>query len=691
MLRYSIPAFRLPEAGAGRRAAAAVGGRRALRRRRRARRATSTRRPARRPASTPSSWASAPGRPDRRASPARKAALDGLEFLRATCATARSRAWAARWPCSATAPWPSTRPASPLRLGATRVDGARPPRRGRRATAGAARAGGRPGRGRRVRVPRRGPHASSSTAAARPPASSASRLQPGEDGKLQPRSRLALRRAGRHRASRPSSYMPDVGRLDERARALGLEHAGGQPLHRPHQGRRRVRRRRCRHRRQVRHPRGRRRQARRPGDRRLARAATTSRSSRAKLAVYAGLPYLEQLADAAKLGDARRSGWPSTPGVAQDGRRRRARRAHEDARCAGGQARRLLRRGRKGPRHRRPPRPRRPAACSASATPTARATCSASASSTTSPRTSSWSPRRAVVPRPRAGATSTRSSERDMDRCIACGRCVRVCRDVAGPACYDFSGRGFMIEVDTPYGESLQLADCITCGRCVTACPTGALTFNQRALRVVTRSTSRAASCATSASTSAPSTPSRRPTSSRRRASSGTTLRRPGQQAGRRAPHVRRLRRPDRRASGAHGHRATRSSSAAATGCLEVSTTIYPYTSWTGSYIHTAFENAAATLVGVETAFRSLKKQGKIEDNVKFIAFGGDGGTYDIGLQSLSGAMERGHDMRLRLLRQRRLHEHRLPALRRHAARRLDDHEPGGQGAARQDAAAART
>ena len=83
----------------------------------------------------------------------------------------------------------------------------------------------------------------------------------------------------------------------------------------------------------------------------------------------------------------------------------------------------------------------------------------------------------------------------------------------------------------------------------------------------------------------------------------------------------------------------------AATGCLEVSTTIYPYTSWKGSYIHTAFENAAATLSGVETAFRALKKKGQIDENVKFIAFGGDGGTYDIGLQSLSGAMERGHQM----------------------------------------------
>ena len=84
-----------------------------------------------------------------------------------------------------------------------------------------------------------------------------------------------------------------------------------------------------------------------------------------------------------------------------------------------------------------------------------------------------------------------------------------------------------------------------------------------------------------------------------------------------------------------------------ATGCMEVSTFTYPYTSWTDSFIHTAFENAASTLSGVEAAYKSLKKQGKLSDDnhTKFIAFGGDGGTYDIGLQSLSGAMERGHDL----------------------------------------------
>lgn len=82
-----------------------------------------------------------------------------------------------------------------------------------------------------------------------------------------------------------------------------------------------------------------------------------------------------------------------------------------------------------------------------------------------------------------------------------------------------------------------------------------------------------------------------------------------------------------------------------ATSCLEVSTYLYPYTAWQDSYIHSAFENAGATAGGVETAYRVLKKKGKINDTYKFIAFGGDGGTYDIGLQSLSGAMERGHDM----------------------------------------------
>jgi pyruvate ferredoxin oxidoreductase beta subunit len=84
-----------------------------------------------------------------------------------------------------------------------------------------------------------------------------------------------------------------------------------------------------------------------------------------------------------------------------------------------------------------------------------------------------------------------------------------------------------------------------------------------------------------------------------------------------------------------------------ATGCLEVSTTIYPYSSWKVPFIHNAFENSAATVSGVEAAFKGLQRAGKIptDKKMKFVAFGGDGGTYDIGLQSLSGAMERGHNM----------------------------------------------
>jgi pyruvate ferredoxin oxidoreductase beta subunit len=83
-----------------------------------------------------------------------------------------------------------------------------------------------------------------------------------------------------------------------------------------------------------------------------------------------------------------------------------------------------------------------------------------------------------------------------------------------------------------------------------------------------------------------------------------------------------------------------------ATGCLEVCTGVYPTTSWNVSWIHNAFANTAATLSGIETAYRALRKRGEIpEREIKFVAFGGDGGTYDIGLQSLSGALERGHDL----------------------------------------------
>lgn len=81
------------------------------------------------------------------------------------------------------------------------------------------------------------------------------------------------------------------------------------------------------------------------------------------------------------------------------------------------------------------------------------------------------------------------------------------------------------------------------------------------------------------------------------------------------------------------------------TGCLEVSTTVFPYTSWAVPWMHNAFENAAANASGVEAALKALKKTGRLPyEQVDVVVFAGDGGTYDIGFQALSGAFERGHD-----------------------------------------------
>ncbi|MCX5840309.1 MAG: pyruvate synthase subunit PorB [Deltaproteobacteria bacterium] len=83
-----------------------------------------------------------------------------------------------------------------------------------------------------------------------------------------------------------------------------------------------------------------------------------------------------------------------------------------------------------------------------------------------------------------------------------------------------------------------------------------------------------------------------------------------------------------------------------ATGCMEIISTAYPHTAWETPYIHVAFENAAAVGSGVEAGLKALRRKGKIADrDVKSVAIAGDGGTVDIGLQALSGAMERGHNL----------------------------------------------
>jgi pyruvate ferredoxin oxidoreductase beta subunit len=82
-----------------------------------------------------------------------------------------------------------------------------------------------------------------------------------------------------------------------------------------------------------------------------------------------------------------------------------------------------------------------------------------------------------------------------------------------------------------------------------------------------------------------------------------------------------------------------------ATGCAEIFTSQLPLTSWQLPWIHTLFENTAAVASGIEAAYKAMRRKGtKLPENTKIIAIAGDGGTSDIGIQALSGAMERGHD-----------------------------------------------
>ena len=81
-----------------------------------------------------------------------------------------------------------------------------------------------------------------------------------------------------------------------------------------------------------------------------------------------------------------------------------------------------------------------------------------------------------------------------------------------------------------------------------------------------------------------------------------------------------------------------------ATGCMEIVSSGFPQTAWMHPWIHVAFENTSAVAAGIETALRILHRKGKLAEMPKVVAMGGDGATSDIGLQSLSGALERGHN-----------------------------------------------
>jgi pyruvate ferredoxin oxidoreductase beta subunit len=77
------------------------------------------------------------------------------------------------------------------------------------------------------------------------------------------------------------------------------------------------------------------------------------------------------------------------------------------------------------------------------------------------------------------------------------------------------------------------------------------------------------------------------------------------------------------------------------TGCLEVFSTGYPYSSWRVPFIHSLFENTGAVMSGVEAALRHLGAK----EGINLIAQAGDGGFGDIGLQAFSGLWERGQDI----------------------------------------------
>ncbi len=82
-----------------------------------------------------------------------------------------------------------------------------------------------------------------------------------------------------------------------------------------------------------------------------------------------------------------------------------------------------------------------------------------------------------------------------------------------------------------------------------------------------------------------------------------------------------------------------------ATGCMEIVSSPLPWTSWQVPWIHTLFENTAAVASGIEAGLKVMTRKGRgLDQGVQVVAMAGDGGTSDIGLQALSGALERGHD-----------------------------------------------
>ncbi|MCF8296195.1 MAG: [FeFe] hydrogenase, group A [Saprospiraceae bacterium] len=70
---------------------------------------------------------------------------------------------------------------------------------------------------------------------------------------------------------------------------------------------------------------------------------------------------------------------------------------------------------------------------------------------------------------------SSASIQRDPEKCILCGRCIRVCEEIMGVSAIDFANRGSKSTVSTSFYKGLNTSSCVNCGQCIMVCPTGAL------------------------------------------------------------------------------------------------------------------------------------------------------------------------------------------------------------------------
>jgi formate dehydrogenase major subunit len=63
----------------------------------------------------------------------------------------------------------------------------------------------------------------------------------------------------------------------------------------------------------------------------------------------------------------------------------------------------------------------------------------------------------------------------DSDKCILCGKCVRVCHELQGTGAIGFAKRGYHTHITHPFEMGMEHSNCVSCGNCINVCPTGAI------------------------------------------------------------------------------------------------------------------------------------------------------------------------------------------------------------------------